>query len=99
MPSIRAILLSTLLALTGSVVLSNTAQAVTLSTVGTVMTLNATSDSTAKKPRKARAAKKSKGGNISFNDGSAESRSDRDRRLQRECKGRSNSGVCEGYTR
>ncbi len=57
---------------------------------------NANSDApAAKSPKK----KKSSGGKISFNDGSAESRKDRDRRLSRECKGRSNSGACEGYTR
>lgn len=50
----------------------------------------------AKKPKKSRAKK---GGGVTFHDGSAESRSERDRRLSRECKGRSNSGVCEGYTR
>ena len=50
----------------------------------------------AKKPRKSKAKK---GGGVTFHDGSAESRSERDRRLSRECKGRSNSGVCEGYTR
>ena len=57
---------------------------------------NADSDApAAKTPKK----KKASGGKISFNDGSAESRKDRDRRLSRECKGRSNSGACEGYTR
>lgn len=50
----------------------------------------------AKKPRKSKAKK---GGGVTFHEGSAESRSERDRRLTRECKGRSNSGVCEGYTR
>ncbi len=49
-----------------------------------------------KKPKKSRAKK---GGGVTFHEGSAESRSERDRRLMRECKGRSNSGVCEGYTR
>jgi hypothetical protein len=52
-----------------------------------------------KKPRNKSTAKRSKGGGVTFHDGSAESRSERDRRLTRECKGRSNSGVCEGYTR
>jgi hypothetical protein len=51
-----------------------------------------------KKSVKSRSAKKSKS-SVTFHDGSAESRSERDRRLSRECKGRSNSGVCEGYTR
>jgi hypothetical protein len=57
---------------------------------------NANSDApVAKAPKK----KKSSGGKLTFNEGSAESRKDRDRRLSRECKGRSNSGACEGYTR
>lgn len=57
---------------------------------------NINSDAPASKaPKK----KKASGGKITFNDGSAESRKDRDRRLSRECKGRSNSGACEGYTR
>ena len=57
---------------------------------------NANADApAAKSPKK----KKSTGGKATFHDGSAESRSDRDRRLSRECKGRSNSGACEGYTR
>jgi hypothetical protein len=51
------------------------------------------------KAKKAKSGKKSKSSRVSFHDGSAESRSERDRRLMRECKGRSNSGVCEGYTR
>lgn len=29
--------------------------------------------------------------------GPAESRAERDKRLQRECKGKPNSGACEGY--
>ncbi|TAG26855.1 MAG: hypothetical protein EAZ37_07745 [Burkholderiales bacterium] len=49
-----------------------------------------------KKPKKAKAKK---GGGVTFNDGSAESRGERDKRLMRECKGRPNAGVCEGYTR
>jgi hypothetical protein len=50
----------------------------------------------AKKPKKSKAKK---GGGVTFHDGSAESRAERDRRLMRECKGRTNAGVCEGYTR
>lgn len=53
----------------------------------------------AKKPKKEKKAKAKKGGGVTFNDGSAESRSERDRRLMRECKGRPNAGACEGYTR
>jgi hypothetical protein len=61
--------------------------------------ISAKAENGSKKPRKKSAAKRSKGGKVSFHEGSAESRSERDRRLMRECKGRSNSGVCEGYTR
>jgi hypothetical protein len=53
----------------------------------------------AKKPKKEKKAKGKKGGGVTFHDGSAESRSERDRRLMRECKGRPNSGLCEGYAR
>jgi hypothetical protein len=53
----------------------------------------------AKKPKTEKKAKAKKGGGVSFHDGSAESRSERDRRLMRECKGRPNAGVCEGYAR
>ena len=58
----------------------------------------------AKKPRKQKKARASgKAGKgvsgVQFFDGSAESTRERERRLMRECKGRSNSGVCEGYTR
>jgi hypothetical protein len=78
--------------------LGGAAQAGGLSSVNSASWLAKKSDSGTYKPRKSRAAKKGKG-NITFSDGSAESRSERDRRLSRECKGRSNSGVCEGYTR
>ena len=33
-----------------------------------------------------------------YDSGSGESRSDRERRLLRECKGRVNAGACAGYT-
>jgi hypothetical protein len=36
---------------------------------------------------------------IQVDRGSAETTRERERRLTRECKGRSNSGACEGYTR
>lgn len=52
-----------------------------------------------KKPKKEKKTRVKKGGGVTFNDGSAESRGERDKRLMRECKGRSNSGACEGYTR
>jgi hypothetical protein len=57
---------------------------------------DANSDAPAAKSTKKKATS---GGKVTFHDGSAESRKDRDRRLKRECKGRSNSGACEGYTR
>jgi hypothetical protein len=55
--------------------------------------------STAKKPKKEKKAKGKKGGGVTFYEGNAESRSERERRLMRECKGRPNAGACEGYTR
>jgi hypothetical protein len=53
----------------------------------------------AKKPKKEKKAKGKKGGGVTFFDGSAENRSERDKRLMRECKGRPNAGACEGYSR
>ena len=90
---------SAALAIATSVVMATTAQATVFSVGAGAMQISAQSETGSKKPRKTKAAKKSKGGGVSFHDGSAESRSERDRRLSRECKGRSNSGVCEGYTR
>jgi hypothetical protein len=58
-----------------------------------------TSSGTAKKPKKERKTKGKKGGGVTFYEGSGETRAERDRRLKRECRGRSNSGLCEGYTR
>ena len=54
------------------------------------------SNNQAKKPNKSKAKK---GGGVRFYEGSAETRRERERRLLRECKGRPNSGACEGYTR
>lgn len=54
----------------------------------------------AKKPKKQKKAKaKPGGGPVTFYEGSAESRSERDKRLSRECRGRPNAGACEGYAR
>jgi hypothetical protein len=53
----------------------------------------------AKKPKKEKKTKGKQGGGVTFYEGSAESRSERDRRLTRECKGRPNAGACEGYAR
>jgi hypothetical protein len=58
-----------------------------------------TSSGQAKKPKKEKKAKGKKGGGVTFYEGSGETRGERERRLMRECKGRPNSGVCEGYTR
>jgi hypothetical protein len=52
-----------------------------------------------KKEKKEKKAKAKKNGNVTFHDGSAESRAERDKRLTRECKGRPNAGACEGYAR
>ncbi len=56
-------------------------------------------DGSAQKPKKAKKAKAKKGGGVTFLEGSAENRSERDKRLMRECKGRPNAGACEGYAR
>jgi hypothetical protein len=54
-----------------------------------------TISSSVKKPKKVKAKK----GGVTVLQGSAESRSERDRRLMRECRGRPNAGLCEGYAR
>lgn len=51
----------------------------------------------AKKPKKEKKAKAQKGGGVSFYEGSGETRAERDKRLTRECKGRPNAGLCQGY--
>ncbi len=81
-----------------AVCLGSAAQAGGLSDVTSASWQLKKSESGSKKSGKSRSSKKGKS-SITFSDGSAESRSERDRRLSRECKGRSNSGVCEGYTR
>ena len=68
--------------------------------VGDTVAVSASSSTGSPKPRKVAKAKKTKGGGgVTFHNGSAESTGERDKRLTRECKGRSNSGLCEGYTR
>jgi hypothetical protein len=96
--SIRTFWASAALAISASLAINGTVQAATYSVAGVAAQISAKSETGSPKPRKSKTTKKSKS-NISFHDGSAESRSERDRRLKRECKGRSNSGVCEGYTR
>jgi hypothetical protein len=61
--------------------------------------IEATSSSGTSKAKKPKKTKAKKGNGVTFHDGSAESRGDRDKRLMRECKGRPNSGACEGYAR
>ncbi len=60
----------------------------------------ATADA-ATRTRKAKVAKAAKSQNktprVKFGKDSAETTSERDRRLQRECKGRPNAGACLGY--
>jgi hypothetical protein len=56
-------------------------------------------ESTAKKPKKEKKAKGQKAGSITFYEGSGETRAERERRLMRECRGRPNSGLCEGFAR
>ena len=49
-------------------------------------------------PKPAKAKKKTtKTNTVKYEKGSAESTSERDRRLYRECKGRPNAGACLGY--
>jgi hypothetical protein len=89
---VHTMLASALLVLAGSVGAAGLPTVATFSGAAYAPSISA-------KAKKAKSAKRSKGGRVSFHDGSAESRTERDRRLMRECKGRSNSGVCEGYTR
>ena len=94
----HSVVASIALALAGLLCASSAAHAVNFGSDNVVQWSAKKSESGSKKSVKSRKAKKGKGG-VTFHDGSAESRSERDRRLTRECKGRSNSGVCEGYTR
>jgi hypothetical protein len=93
----NAVLTSTLLTLAAAVGAAGLPTNATFSGAAYAPSVSAKAENGTKKPRKKSAAKKSKGGGVTFHDGSAESRSERDRRLTRECRGRSNSGVCEGY--
>ena len=56
-------------------------------------------ETTAKKPKKEKKAKAQKAGGVTFYEGSGETRAERERRLTRECRGRPNSGLCEGFAR
>jgi hypothetical protein len=55
--------------------------------------------SKSKPSKRQKNVKGKKGATATFYQGSAESRSERERRLLRECRGRPNSGACEGYAR
>ena len=50
-----------------------------------------------KPTKKTKQAKQTKAPKPPTDKGSAESKSDRDKRLIRECRGRPNAGACEGY--
>jgi hypothetical protein len=93
-----AALAGVLVAFAGAVGAAGRPMNATFSVAAYAPSISAKAEKGTKKPRKKSAGKKSKGAGVTFHDGSAESRSERDRRLTRECKGRSNSGVCEGYT-
>lgn len=69
-----------------------------------LLTISLTAPVTAEaatRARKAKATKTEKSQNkvprVKFGKDSAETASERDRRLQRECKGRPNAGACLGY--
>ena len=51
----------------------------------------------AEKPAKTKKAQPAKAPKPPTDKGSAESKSERDKRLIRECRGRPNAGACEGY--
>ena len=51
----------------------------------------------AEKPAKGQKPKAAKAPKPASDKGSAEGRSERDKRLLRECRGRPNAGACEGY--
>ncbi len=58
---------------------------------------NFTAVTAAEKPAKAKKAQAAKAPKPPTDKGSAESKSERDKRLLRECRGRPNAGACEGY--
>lgn len=51
----------------------------------------------AEKPAKAKKSTQAKAPKPPTDKGSAESKTERDKRLQRECRGRPNAGACEGH--
>jgi hypothetical protein len=70
-----------------------------LSQIISAQATGASGSGKANKPKKEKKAKGKKGGGVTFYEGSGETRAERDKRLLRECKGRPNAGLCEGYTR
>lgn len=66
---------------------------------GQVHAQAASGPTTAQPDRRKGTAKRSKKAKPAPPSASEESRSDRERRLLRECAGRPNAGACEGYTR
>jgi hypothetical protein len=51
----------------------------------------------AEKPAKTKKPKQAKAPKQPANAGTGESKSERDKRLLRECRGKANAGACEGY--
>lgn len=49
------------------------------------------------KPAKSKKSKQAKAPKLPTDKGSAEGRAERDKRLLRECRGKANTGACEGY--
>jgi len=58
---------------------------------------NFTAVNAADKPAKGKKPKQAKAPKVPTDKGSAENKSERDKRLMRECRGRPNAGACEGF--
>jgi hypothetical protein len=58
---------------------------------------NFTAVTPAEKPGQAKKPKQAKAPKQPANAGTGESKSERDKRLLRECRGKANAGACEGY--
>ena len=61
--------------------------------------LSGVADDAHARSKKATEARAQRVGKTRFDQGSAESTKERERRLLRECKGRPNAGACEGFAR
>jgi hypothetical protein len=80
-----------------AIFLTSMAMGVTAVSVTALTSASASAkEATAKKPKKAKSQRVS---GVTFYEGSAETRIERERRLTRECRGRPNSGLCEGFAR